>query len=336
MTVAKKTQSIPDLIDGALSISASGMAMLRQFAAQPEMQAALNAAVETILTMKGRLIVTGLGKSGHVGTKLAATFSSTGTPSFFVHPSEASHGDLGMIQADDVVLMLSWSGSTRELSDLVAYTSRFDVPLIIITGSAKGDLVPAADVAVVLPKAREACPHNLAPTTSTLMQLAIGDAIAVTLLQLKGFSESSFYQFHPGGKLGASLAAVEDFAARDADVPLVQEDTPVMGVVDEMSDKNLGIVGVVDAAGLLLGVVTDGDMRRYLGRSMEKSMKEAMQTTLAREVMTPGPISLSPGTLAARALNVMQTERISAAFIIEDGRPKGVITTLQLLNAGAG
>ena len=286
--------------------------------------------------MRGRLIVTGLGKSGHVGTKLAATFSSTGTPSYFVHPSEASHGDLGMIQPDDVVLMLTWSGSTRELSDLVAYTRRFDVPLIVITGSAEGKLVPAADVAVILPGAREACPHNLAPTTSTLLQLAIGDAIAVSLLQLKGFSESSFYQFHPGGKLGASLTAVDDLASRNSHMPLVPEDTPVMGVVDEMSDKNLGIVGVVDGGGRLLGVITDGDMRRYLGRSMDRSMKEAMQATSAREIMTPHPVTLAPGTLAARALNVMQTERISAAFILDGGRPVGVITSLQLLNAGAG
>lgn len=336
MTVAKKSEAVADLIDQALASSASGMVTLRQFAAQPAMQEALNRAVDAILAMKGRLIVTGLGKSGHVGTKLAATFSSTGTPSYFVHPSEASHGDLGMIQPDDVVLMLTWSGSTRELSDLVAYTRRFSVPLIIITGSAEGKLVPAADIAVILPKAREACPHNLAPTTSTLLQLAIGDAIAVSLLQLKGFSETSFYQFHPGGKLGASLTSVDEFATRNSKMPLVAQDTPVMGVVDEMSDKNLGIVGVIDADGLLCGVITDGDMRRYLGRSMEKSMKDAMQATLAREIMTPSSVTLSPGTLAARALNVMQTERISAAFIVDGGRPVGVITTLQLLHAGAG
>lgn len=336
MTIAKTTEAVAELIDRALATSASGMTTLRDVAAQPEMQQALTCAVETIQAMKGRLIVTGLGKSGHVGTKLAATFSSTGTPSYFVHASEASHGDLGMIQPDDVVLMLTWSGSTRELSDLVAYTRRFGVPLIMITGSADGKLVSAADTAIVLPKAREACPHNLAPTTSTLLQLAIGDAIAVTLLQLNGFSETSFYQFHPGGKLGASLTAVDEFASRNSMMPLAPEDTPVMGIVDEMSDKNLGIVGVTDHDGLLVGVVTDGDMRRYLGRSMEKSMKEAMQATLARDIMTPSSITLSPGTLAAQALNVMQTERISAAFIVDGGRPVGVITTLQLLNAGAG
>lgn len=336
MTTETTPKAVAALIDAALATSASGMETLKDSAAGPEMQAALSQAVETILAMKGRLIVTGLGKSGHVGSKLAATFSSTGTPSYFVHPSEASHGDLGMIQADDVVLMLTWSGATRELSDLVAYTRRFAVPLILITGNPEGKLVSAADIALVLPRVRETCPHNLAPTTSTLLQLAIGDALAVTLLQLKGFSESSFFQFHPGGKLGASLTAIDEYAATKAKMPLVDEETPIVGVVDEMSAKNLGIVGVTDEAGRLIGVVTDGDMRRYLGRSMEKSMKEAMQMTPAREIMTPGPVTLSPGTLAAQALNIMQTRRISGAFIVADDRPVGVITTLQLLNAGAG
>ncbi|MGB0968345.1 MAG: KpsF/GutQ family sugar-phosphate isomerase, partial [Halocynthiibacter sp.] len=222
---------------------------------------ALTPALETILNMQGRLIVTGMGKSGHIGSKLAATFASTGTPAFFVHPAEASHGDLGMITKDDVVLMLSWSGETRELGDIATYCRRFRVPLISISGNAQSTLAKAANVAIALPKSPEACPHNLAPTTSTLLQLAIGDALAVALLRARGFSEKSFFDFHPGGKLGASLTDVGEIMSKGSDMPLVSRDQTVFDVVSGIWGKNLGIVGITDDAGDLIGVVTDGDLR---------------------------------------------------------------------------
>ncbi len=301
---------------------------------QPDLHKAVTEAVATISGIKGRLIVTGLGKSGHIASKLAATFSSTGTPAYFVHPAEASHGDLGMIQSGDVVLMLSWSGETKELSDLAAYTRRFRVPLILITGNGTSYLARAADIALVLPQVREACPHNLAPTTSTLLQLALGDAIAVTLLQQKGFTESSFHKFHPGGKLGAALTMVSQIMHGRDQLPLVGPDEPVIGVIAALSARNFGIVGIADAAGKLVGVITDGDIRRYLERSSDGSMKSAMQQTFAKDIMTRNPACLEPERLAGRALNMMQERRISAAFVLQDEKPVGLVTVLQLLNSG--
>ena len=299
-----------------------------------ELSAALDGALDLLYAMKGRLIVAGVGKSGLIGRKLAATFSSTGTPAYFVHPVEASHGDLGMIQSDDVVMLLSWSGETRELSDLLAYTRRFGVPVIAITGSANSTLARSADAALVLPKAPEACPHNLAPTTSTLLQLAIGDALAVTVLKMKGFSEESFRDFHPGGKLGAALTPVRDIMFRDTDLPTVQEDAPIIEVLGEISRKTLGIVGVLDESGALKGVITDGDIRRYLEANSAGSMKEAMWEKLASALMTPGSVHLEPQRSCARALHVLQSNKISAAFVIENGKPVGVVTLIQLLSLG--
>ncbi|WP_107498348.1 KpsF/GutQ family sugar-phosphate isomerase [Thalassobius sp. I31.1] len=295
---------------------------------------ALTPALETILAMKGRLIVSGMGKSGHIGCKLAATFASTGTPAFFVHPAEASHGDLGMITKDDVVLMLSWSGETRELGDLATYCRRFRVPLISISGNAQSTLAKAANVAIALPKSPEACPHNLAPTTSTLLQLAIGDALAVALLRARGFSEKSFFDFHPGGKLGASLTDVGDIMSKGDDMPLVGQDQVVFDVVSGIWGKNLGIVGITNDAGDLIGVVTDGDLRRYLAESSDTSMQAAMRETKASEIMTADPICLSKDMLAAGALARMQKNKISAAYVLEEGKPVGVLTLLQLLNLG--
>lgn len=328
---------MPDTLNAIQSAFATfreGFTAAEAVLAQPELHAALARAITTISGMKGRLIVTGLGKSGHIACKLAATFSSTGTPAYFVHPAEASHGDLGMIQADDVVLMLSWSGETRELSDLAAYTRRFEVPLVLITGNGASTLARTADIALVLPKVREACPHNLAPTTSTLLQLALGDAMAVTLLQQKGFTESSFHKFHPGGKLGAALTVVSQIMHGKDQLPLVGPDEPVIGVIAALSARNFGIVGIVDAEGKLAGVITDGDIRRYLERSSEGSMKTAMQQTFARDIMTRNPACLEPERLAGRALNMMQERRISAAFVLQDEKPIGLVTVLQLLNSG--
>lgn len=321
-------------IKNALDINLTGLGTLRDALSHPALTQALEQAVETIFSMKGRLIVSGLGKSGHIGSKLAATFSSTGTPAYFVHPAEASHGDLGMIQTDDVVLILSWSGETRELSDLAAYARRFGVPLIVMTGNGNSGLAKAANIALALPKVQESCPHNLAPTTSTLLQLALGDALAVTLLSQKGFSETSFHKFHPGGKLGASLTQVQDLMVPLADLPLVQLDDPVITVIAELSNKNFGIVGVLAADGRLSGVVTDGDIRRYLESQSSASMQIAMRETYARDILSTSPTSVAPNELAAKALNTMQTRRISAAFVVLDGELLGLITVLGLLSTG--
>ncbi len=317
-----------------IAVNALGLSALQEALQDSHMTQALKAALELIDQMKGRLIVAGVGKSGLIGRKLAATFASTGTPAFFVHPAEASHGDLGMIQSDDVVLMLSWSGETRELSDILTYSRRFDVPTIAITGKASSTLAKKADVALVLPLVQEACPHNLAPTTSTLLQLALGDALAITLLKMKGFTEESFRDFHPGGKLGAALTPVSDIMYSGEQLPLVSVDTPIMQVVGEISEKTLGIVGVQGASGELAGVITDGDIRRYLEANSTGSMKLAMLETFADSIMTESSISLEPQRLCARALNVLQQNKISAAFVIDDGKPVGLVTLMQLLQSG--
>ncbi len=298
------------------------------------MEHSLGAALDLISEMSGRLIVTGLGKSGHIGAKLAATFASTGTPAYFLHPAEASHGDLGMVQPDDVVLALSWSGETRELSDVIGYAKRHAVKLVAITGSAESALGRAADAALVLPKVREACPHNLAPTTSTLLQLALGDALAIALLQKRGFTEESFHSFHPGGSLGAALKRVDEIMIEGDDLPLVLHDTPVMSALSVLSAKGQGIVGVTDA-GQLQGVITDGDIRRYLERNASSTMKSALYETPASAVMTKGSVVLKPSLLVGETLRILQTKRISAAFVMDEGEPVGLITMLRLLNRGA-
>ena len=298
------------------------------------MDQSLAEALELISKMSGRLIVTGLGKSGHIGAKLAATFSSTGTPAYFLHPAEASHGDLGMVQPDDVILALSWSGETRELSDVIGYAKRYAVRLIAITGNAESALARAADVALVLPKVREACPHNLAPTTSTLLQLALGDALAIAVLQMRGFSEESFHSFHPGGSLGAALKRVDEIMIEGEDLPLVAQDTPVMAALNILSSKGQGIVGVTKD-GELQGVITDGDIRRYLERNAASTMQVALHETPAMAVMTKGSVILSPEMLVGETLRILQTKRISAAFVASEGSPVGLITMLRLLNRGA-
>ncbi len=294
----------------------------------------LGQALALIDSMEGRLIVTGLGKSGHIGAKLAATFASTGTPAYFLHPAEASHGDLGMVHPSDVILALSWSGETRELSDVIGYAKRRSVPLIAITGASDSTLADAATVALVLPKVREACPHNLAPTTSTLLQLALGDALAIALLQKKGFTEESFHSFHPGGSLGAALKQVEEVMHQSADLPLVNAAAPVIAAITELSAKGFGIVGITDG-GALAGVITDGDIRRYLERNAEATMKGALHETTARDIMTQGSVTLHPQMIAGEALSILQARRIQAAFVLADDAPVGLVTMLRLLNRGA-
>ncbi len=291
-------------------------------------------ALELIESCKGRLIVVGLGKSGHIGAKLASTFASTGTPSFFVHPTEASHGDLGMISREDTVLMMTRSGETRELQDIVAYCKRFTLPLIAMTGDAQSLVAKAADVVLLLPAARESCPHNLAPTTSSLMQLALGDALAVSLLERRGFSEVNFREFHPGGKLGASLIPVSELMLTGPQMPLIDHTGSIMDALEILTEKSVGIIGVIGKTGVLRGVITDGDIRRYLAKSAYSTMKQVLWETPVQDIMSKGSVSISPDIMAIEALAILQANKISALFVLENDKPVGVLTLLKLLQAG--
>ncbi len=285
-------------------------------------------AVEAIRTATGRVIVTGMGKSGHVGRKIAATLASTGTPAFFVHPAEASHGDLGMITRDDVVLALSWSGETSELRSLVEYTRRWDIPLIAMTAFVDSTLGRESDPVLALPVAGEACPHGLAPTTSTLMQLALGDALAIALLESRGFTAEEFHLFHPGGKLGASLHFVRDIMHSGDAVPLTTPHTPMPQALAIITDKGFGCVGVVDDAGMLVGVITDGDIRRHIGPDL-------MERTVAT-VMTRTPKTVPPDCLVGEALAMMNqaTRPFTVLFVIADGKPLGIVHMHDFLRLG--
>jgi len=287
---------------------------------------AFAAAVETIAGARGRVIVSGIGKSGHVGRKIAATFASTGTPSFFVHPAEASHGDLGMITSDDVVLALSWSGETAELRDVLHYATRFRVPIVAVTSRIDSALGRAADVNLILPRVGEACPHGLAPTTSTTMQLALGDALSVALLENRRFTPGDFKRFHPGGKLGAVLAFVRDVMHAGDAIPLVPLGTKMSEALIVMSHKSFGCVGVVDGDGALVGIVTDGDLRRHMGPDLVASTVDT--------VMSRSPRTVLPDHLAAAAMSEMQGREITALFVVENGRPVGLVHIHDLLKLG--
>jgi arabinose-5-phosphate isomerase len=283
-------------------------------------------AVETIHNARGRVIVTGMGKSGHVGRKIAATLASTGTPAFFVHAADASHGDLGMITSDDVMLVLSWSGETEELKDLINYSRRFRIGLIAVTVSADSTLGKAADVVLAMPESREACPHNLAPTTSSLMQLAIGDALAIALLESRGFTAVDFGVFHPRGQLGAALKFVRDIMHTGTAVPLIGRGAPMSEAIVEMSAKGFGCVAVTDGSGKLAGVITDGDLRRH----MRVDLLEAP----VDEVMTAAPKVVRPDQLASEALQLLNSSKITALVVVEQGRPVGIVHFHDLLRAG--
>ncbi|MBF9197686.1 KpsF/GutQ family sugar-phosphate isomerase [Microvirga terrestris] len=285
------------------------------------------AAVETIAAAKGRVIVTGMGKSGHVGRKMTATFASTGTPAHYVHPAEASHGDLGMIQTDDVIIALSWSGETAELADLIGYAKRFRVPLIAITSNAASTLGSQANICLALPKAKEACPNGLAPTTSTTMQLALGDALAVALLERRGFTAEHFRVFHPGGKLGATLKHVGDIMHTGDRLPIVTVGTSMADALVVQSDKSFGCVIVVETGGDLVGIVTDGDVRRHMSGDLLHRRVE--------EVMTASPITVTPDTLLGEALEIIESRKRGALIVAEGRRPIGLVHVLDLLRAGA-
>jgi arabinose-5-phosphate isomerase len=288
--------------------------------------APFTAAVETIRAARGRVIVTGMGKSGHVARKIAATLASTGTPAFFVHAADASHGDLGMITSDDVMLALSWSGETEELKDLINYSRRFRIALIAVTVNLESTLGKAADIVLVLPSAREACPHNLAPTTSSLMQLALGDALALALLESRGFTAVDFGIFHPRGQLGAALKFVRDVMHPGDAVPLIARGTPMSEAIVEMSAKGFGCVAVIEATGKLAGVITDGDLRRHMRADLLQAMVD--------DVMTASPKTVRPDQLASEALQILNASKITALMVVEMDRPIGIVHFHDLLRAG--
>ena len=284
------------------------------------------AAVEKIRSARGRVIVTGMGKSGHIARKIAATLASTGTPAFFVHAADASHGDLGMITSDDVMLALSWSGETEELKDLINYSRRFRIALIAVTVNTESTLGKAADIVLELPAAREACPHNLAPTTSSLMQLALGDALAIALLESRGFTALDFGVFHPRGKLGAALKFVRDVMHTGGAVPLIRRGALMADAIVEMSAKSFGCVAVIDRDGRLAGVITDGDLRRH--------MRAGLLQERVDEVMTVSPKTVRPDLLAGEALQLLNSSKITALIVVEAERPVGIVHLHDLLRAG--
>ena len=280
-------------------------------------------AVDLILGANGRVIVSGMGKSGHIARKITATLASTGTPAQFVHPAEASHGDLGMVTQNDVALVLSNSGETPELADLIAHTRRFHIPLIGVASRPGSTLLRQADVALVLPAAEEACGTGIVPTSSTTMTLALGDALAIALMEHRKFTPEHFRTFHPGGKLGARLAKVGDLMHDD--MPLVSETTPMTEALLVISQKGFGVTGVTDANGELVGIVTDGDLRRHM---------DGLLTHSAAEVMTPHPRVIDPEALAEAALAEMQDNKITCLFAVTDGKPQGIIHIHDCLRAG--
>ncbi|MGU3540555.1 KpsF/GutQ family sugar-phosphate isomerase [Methylobacterium sp. A54F] len=289
--------------------------------------AAFAAAVERIGRARGRVILTGMGKSGHIGRKIAATLASTGTPALYVHPAEASHGDLGMVQPEDVVLALSWSGETTELADIIGYAKRYRVALVAITSNPASTLGREADVCLTLPKAREACPNGLAPTTSTAMQLALGDALAVALLEARGFSAREFSIYHPGGKLGASLRQVREVMHTGAQMPVVTRGTSMRAAIAEIDAKGFGSVLVVEADGRLAGIVTDGDLRRNVFRAdLDRLAVEAL--------MSPTPRTVAPETLLAKALEIQESMKITSLVVVEGGHPVGLVHYHDLLRSG--
>jgi arabinose-5-phosphate isomerase len=309
-----------------LETEASGIAALSSALANG-LGPTFAAAVELIRNATGRVILTGLGKSGHVARKMAATLASTGTPAFFVHAGEANHGDLGMISADDVIIALSWSGEQPELKNLVTYASRFRIPLIAITAQAQSTLGQNAKLVLELPSVREACPHNLAPTTSTLMQAALGDALAIALLESRGFTPLEFAKFHPGGKLGALLKLARDVMHTGDAIPLARIGTPMSSAISEMTAKTFGCVGIVDDKDALVGIITDGDLRRH--------MNSDLLSQLVDELMTKTPTTVRPDQLVSEVLEILNSTKRTVVLVVEDNRPVGIIHMHDLLRAGA-
>ena len=286
----------------------------------------LTKALDFMQNSTGRIIITGMGKSGHIGKKIAASLASTGTPSFFVHPAEASHGDLGMITDDDVVIAISNSGESRELIDILNYCKRFGIKLIAITKNQDSSLGKAGDVVLLLPNNGEACPLGLAPTSSTTATLVLGDILTIRMIERKGFSKEDFNDRHPGGKLGSILKRVSDLMHTGQDMPLLEENANMQAVLLEMTSKRLGCVGFVNSAGILTGILTDGDLRRCLSAQILSEK--------AADLMTRNPKTIAPEAMTAEALKIMHDKKITNLFVVDNLKPVGVIHIHDLLNNG--
>ncbi|AGF74185.1 sugar isomerase [Bartonella australis AUST/NH1] len=320
--------ALQDAVASALKTIASEKQGLKalETAFLKDLSSSFKAAVQTIRNAGGHVVITGLGKSGHIGTKIAATLASTGTPAFFVHAAEANHGDLGMISSDDVLLALSWSGDTTELSGIISYAARFRTPLIAMTSGENSILGRQADIVLLLPKVEEACPHGLAPTTSTVMQLAMGDALAIALLEMRGFTATDFKIYHPGGSLGANLKYVRDIMHRGDSVPLVMQGVSMTEAVGVLVKKHFGCVGVVNQRDELIGIVTDGDLARNIHRDLSKFNVD--------EVMTKDPKIVNSDTLVGAAAAFINDHHIGAFFVTEGKKPVGIVHFHDLLRIG--
>ncbi len=323
-TATATPEQAPDLKAARRVFEMAGEAIA---ALSQSLDAEFSRAIDAILGIKGRVIVSGMGKSGHVARKIAATLASTGTPAYFVHPGEASHGDLGMVTREDAVLMLSYRGETVELGDLMTHAKRLRIPLIGIAGNPNSTLLQTADIAVVLPNAREACPMGLAPTTSTTMMLVLGDALAVALMERRGFTADQYRDFHPGGSLGRALIRVSDLMHTGEELPLVDEDASMQQVVLTMVARRFGCVGITEKSGTLKGVITDGDLSRHMDRELldRKPL----------EVMTSNPKIIAADRLAAEALALMNEKKITQLFVLDESkRPLGILHMHDCLRAG--
>lgn len=319
------TRSFQDIARRVIATEAEGLKLLGE-----GLNGDFDRAVETLLQATGRVVVSGMGKSGHIARKIAATLASTGTPAQFVHPAEASHGDLGMMAQGDVALVLSNSGETPELADLVAYTRRFSIPLIGVASRAGSTLLKQSDVALVLPQAEEACGSGIVPTTSTTMTLALGDALAVALMEHRQFTPAHFREFHPGGKLGARLSKVRDLMHSGDALPTVAAEAPMSDTLLEISQKGFGVAGVTAADGTLAGIITDGDLRRHMAGLLEHR---------AADVMTATPTTIGPDALAEEAVALMNARKITCLFVVDpDGprKPLGLLHIHDCLRAGLG
>lgn len=311
----------------SLAIAASGLNALEAKFAEPEFAATFLRVIGVIMKVRGRVIVTGIGKSGIVARKMTATLTSTGTPAIFLHPADAGHGDLGMVTPDDVVMMLSHSGESTELGPIIHYCKRFSIPLVAITARVQSTVATAADMCILMPEVEEACPNSLAPTTSTTVQMALGDAIAISLMEMRGFSADDFHKFHPNGRLGAQLIKVRELMAKGDDVPMVQEDASLLDATMEMTRARLGGTAIVDRNGCLIGAFTDGDLRRTV--TGKQNLTAAVGTA-----MTLTPLAVSPDELVSEAMQLMHERNIMLLFVCENGRLVGAVHMHDLLDAG--
>ena len=330
---AETAKDLPEARHGTIRAAAARVLRLEADALgllADQLDSRFDAAVDLLAGIGGKLVVSGMGKSGHIARKIAATLASTGTPAHYLHPGEASHGDLGMIGRDDGVMALSNSGETAELNDLVAYAKFRRIPLLAMVGKAPSTLAAAADVALVLPPVVEACPMGLAPTTSTTMMLGLGDALAVAMMERRGFSADQFQALHPGGRLGREFIKVGELMHVGAALPVCTAGAPMSAAILTMTEKRFGCIGVVDDGGALIGIVTDGDLSRH--------MDDGLMAKVVGEVMTSGPKTIGAGALAAEALGFMNANKITCLFVTEDGpaanRPAGILHVHDILRAG--